>query len=63
MQSALIAASYSPYLFGIYQRVATPRGPDKAIIALVPSFLGVTYHALTNNGVFHDFPSFILNSA
>ena len=43
MQSALIAANYSPYLKRFYDQVKARRGAGKAIIALAKKFLGVIY--------------------
>jgi transposase len=60
VQSALIAAKYSPYLQSFYQRVKTRRGAGKAIIALTRKFLGIIYHTLKNKWVFEDFPGFVL---
>ena len=40
MQSALIAANYSPYLKRFYEQVKARRGAGKAIIALARKFLG-----------------------
>ena len=63
VQSALIAAKYSPYLQSFYQRVKTRRGAGKAIIALARKFLGIIYRTLKNKWVFEDFPSFTLAEA
>jgi len=60
VQSALIAANYSPYLKNFYQRVKARRGAGKAIIALARKFLGIIYRTLKNNWVFEDFPNFVL---
>ena len=60
MQSALIAANYSPYLKKFYERVKARRGAGKAIIALARKFLGIIYRTLKNNWVFEDFPNFVL---
>jgi transposase len=60
VQSALIAARYSPYLQSFYQRVKTRRGAGKAIIALARKFLGIIYRTLKNKWVFADFPGFVL---
>jgi transposase len=60
VQSALIAARYSPYLKSFYQRVKTRRGAGRAIIALARKFLGIVYRTLKNNWVFEDFPNFVL---
>ncbi len=40
VQSALIAANYSPYLKRFYEQVKARRGAGKAIIALARKFLG-----------------------
>ena len=63
MQSALIAANYSPYLKNFYERVKARRGTGKAIIALARKFLGVIYRTLKNRWVFADFPNFVLAEA
>ena len=60
MQSALIAANYSPYLKRFYERVKARRGAGKAIIALARKFLGIIYRTLKNKWVFEDFPNFVL---
>jgi transposase len=60
VQSALIAANYSPYLKSFYERVKARRGAGKAIIALARKFLGIIYRTLKNNWVFEDFPNFVL---
>lgn len=60
VQSALIAANYSPYLKNFYERVKTRRGAGKAIIALARKFLGIIYRTLKNKWVFEDFPNFVL---
>jgi len=60
IQSALIAANYSPYLKSFYQRVKARRGAGKAIIALARKFLGIIYRTLKNQWVFEDFPNFAL---
>lgn len=60
VQSALIAANYSPYLKNFYERVKARRGAGKAIIALARKFLGIIYGTLKNNWVFEDFPNFVL---
>jgi transposase len=60
IQSALIAANYSPYLKGFYERVKARRGAGKAIIALARKFLGIIYRTLKNQWVFEDFPNFVL---
>ena len=60
VQSALIAANYSPYLKSFYERVKARRGAGKAIIALARKFLGVIYLTLKNKWVFEDFPGFVL---
>ena len=60
VQSALIAARYSPYLRSFYERVKARRGAGKAIIALARKFLGIIYRTLKNKWVFEDFPNFIL---
>jgi transposase len=63
VQSALIAAKYSPYLKRFYERVKARRGAGKAIIALARKFLGVIYRTLKNRWVFEDFPNFVLAEA
>ena len=60
VQSALIAAQYSPYLKRFYERIKAKRGAGKAIIALARKFLGVIYRTLKNKWVFEDFPNFVL---
>lgn len=60
VQSALIAAHYSPYLKSFYERVRARRGAGKAIIALARKFLGIIYRTLKNKWVFQDFPNFVL---
>jgi transposase len=60
VQSALIAANYSPYLKNFYERVKARRGTGKAIIALARKFLGIIYRTLKNQWVFEDFPNFVL---
>ena len=60
VQSALVAAQYSPYLKSFYERVKARRGAGKAIIALARKFLGVIYRTLKNKWVFADFPNFVL---
>lgn len=60
VQSALIAANYSPYLKSFYERVKARRGAGKAIIALARKFLGIIYLTLKNKWVFEDFPGFVL---
>jgi transposase len=60
VQSALIAARYSPYLRSFYERVKARRGAGKAIIALARKFLGIIYRTLKNEWVFEDFPNFVL---
>lgn len=60
VQSALIAANYSPYLKNFYERVKARRGAGKAIIALARKFLGIVYRTLKNKWVFEDFPNFVL---
>jgi transposase len=60
VQSALIAARYSPYLRSFYERVKARRGTGKAIIALARKFLGIIYRTLKNKWVFEDFPHFVL---
>jgi transposase len=60
VQSALIAANYSPYLKRFYEQVKARRGAGKAIIALARKFLGVIYRTLKNKWVFEDFPNFVL---
>jgi transposase len=60
IQSALIAANYSPYLKSFYERVKARRGAGKAIVALARKFLGIIYRTLKNRWVFADFPNFVL---
>jgi transposase len=60
VQSALIAANYSPYLKRFYEKVKARRGTGKAIIALARKFLGIIYRTLKNQWVFEDFPNFVL---
>jgi len=60
VQSALIAAIYSPYLKNFYERVKARRGAGRAIIALARKFLGIIYRTLKNKWVFEDFPNFVL---
>jgi len=60
VQSALIAAHYSPYLKRFYEQVKARRGAGKAIIALARKFLGIIYRTLKNKWVFEDFPNFVL---
>jgi transposase len=60
VQSALIAANYSPYLKRFYEHVKARRGAGKAIIALARKFLGIIYRTLKNKWVFEDFPNFVL---
>lgn len=60
VQSALIAANYSPYLRNFYERVKARRGTGKAIIALARKFLGIIYRTLKYGWVFEDFPNFVL---
>lgn len=60
VQSALIAAKYSPYLKSFYERVKARRGAGKAIIALARKFLGIIYRTLKHRWVFEDFPNFVL---
>ena len=60
IQSALIAANYSPYLKSFYERVKARRGAGKAIVALARKFLGIIYRTLKNQWVFEDFPNFVL---
>jgi transposase len=60
VQSALIAAQYSPYLKRFYEQVKARRGAGKAIIALAHKFLGIIYRTLKNKWVFEDFPNFVL---
>jgi transposase len=63
VQSALIAANYSPYLKSFYERVKARRGAGKAIIALARKFLSIIYRTLKNKWVFEDFPNFVLAEA
>jgi transposase len=60
VQSALIAAHYSPYLKRFYEQVKARRGAGKAIIALARKFLGIIYRTLKNKWIFKDFPNFVL---
>jgi len=60
VQSALVAAKYSPYLKNFYQRVKNRRGAGWAIIALARKFLGIIYRTLKHQWVFEDFPNFVL---
>jgi len=60
VQSALIAANYSPYLQSFYPQVKARRGAGKAIIALARMFLGVIYRTLKNRWGLEDFPNFVL---
>jgi transposase len=60
VQSALMAANYSPYLKRFYERVKARRGAGKAIIALARKFLGIIYRTLKNKWVFQNFPHFVL---
>jgi transposase len=60
VQSALVAAQYSPYLKRFYEQVKARRGAGKAIIALAKKFLGIIYRTLKNKWVFKDFPNFVL---
>jgi transposase len=57
VQSALIAANYSPYLRNFYERVKARRGAGKAIIALARKFLGIIYRTLKNKWVFEGIPA------
>ncbi len=63
VQSALIAANYSPYLKRFYEQVKARRGAGKAIIALARKFLGIIFRTLKNKWVFEDFPNFVLAEA
>ena len=63
VQSALIAANYSPYLKNFYERIKSRRGAGKAIIALARKFLGIIYRTLKYQWVFEDFPNFVLAEA
>jgi len=63
VQSALIAANYSPYLKRFYEQVKARRGAGKAIIALARKFLGIIYRTLKNKWVFEDFANFVLAEA
>jgi transposase len=63
VQSALIAANYSPYLKRFYEQVKARRGAGKAIIALARKFPGIIYRTLKNKWVFEDFPNFVLAEA
>ena len=63
VQSALIAANYSPYLKNFYERIKARRGAGRAIIALARKFLGIIYRTLKNKWVFEDFPNFVLAEA
>jgi hypothetical protein len=60
VQSALIAANYSPYLKRFYEQVKIRRGAGKAIIALARRLLGIIYRTSKNRWVFEDFPNFML---
>ena len=60
VQSAPVAARYSPYWKSFYERVKAKRGAAKAIIALARKFLGIIYRTLKNKWVFEDFPNFVL---
>lgn len=60
VQSALVAANYSPYLKSFYERVKVRRGAGRAIIALARKFLGIIYRTLKNKWVFEDFANFVL---
>lgn len=60
VQSALIAANYSPYLKRFYEQVKARRGAGKAIIVLARKFLGIIYRTLKNKWAFEDFPNFVL---
>ena len=60
VQSALIAANYSPYLKRFYEQVKARRGSGKAIIALARKFLGIIYRTLKNRWMFEHFPNFVL---
>jgi transposase len=60
VQSALIAANYSPYLKNFYNRIKIRRGAGKAIIALARKFLGIIYRTLKYKWIFEDFPNFVL---
>ena len=57
VQSALIAANYSPYLKNFYERVKARRGAGRATIALARKFLGITYRTLKQKWVFEGFPN------
>src|SRR5712664_4368413 len=59
VQSALIAANYSPYLKNYYEKKKS-RGTGKANIALARKFLGIIYRTLKKKWVFEDFPNFVL---
>lgn len=61
VQSALIAANYSPYLQSFYPRVKARRGTGKAIIALARMFLGMIYRTFA--GCSRTFPIFVLAEA
>jgi transposase len=63
VQSALIAANYSPYLKRFYEQVKARRGAGKAIIALARRFLGIIYRTLKSKWVFEDSPNFVLAEA
>lgn len=63
VQSALVAARYSPYLKSFYEGVKARRGAGKAIIALARKFLGIIYRTLKHKWVFQDFPNFVLAEA
>jgi len=60
VQCALIAQRYSPYRKKFYEKTKARQGTGKAIIALARKLLGIVYRTLKNNGVFEDFPNFVL---
>ena len=60
VQCALIAERYRPYLKKFYEKTKARRGTGQAIIALARKLLGIVCRTLKNNGVFEDFPNFVL---
>lgn len=63
VQCTLVALRYSPNLRRFYTRIQKKRGSGKAIIATARKFLGIIYRTLKNNGIFEDFPNFVLAKA
>jgi len=59
IQSALIAANYSPYLKRFYLRLKARCGTGKAIVALARKFLDIIYRTLRHDWVFVDFRNFV----